>query len=125
MATKKQPFVFKKEQPFVFKKEQQFVFKTLFHKVVFDIYNHFPACFDNVNFIVERLDEEKIDILSNIYLTSTQFTRDALLNKQWAEWYSEEEDAINGTQIDILIFMLDAYTRRIALKRRAQKLKKI
>jgi len=105
--------------------EQQFVFKTLFHKVVFDLYNHIPSCFDDVNFIVERLDEDRIDILSNIYLKSTQFTRDALLNKQWADWYSEEEDTINGTQIDMLIFMLDAYNRQIALKRRAQKLKKI
>ena len=94
--------------------------------IAYNYYNHYPKeTTDSVNFILERLDERKVGILSHIYLNGTQFTRYQKIREQWNKWYEEEEDQLKGNEINILIFLLNMHGCTIAKKIRTNKLRKV
>ena len=95
------------------------------HIIAYKYYNHYPKeTTDCVNFIIERLDERMVGVLSHIYLNGTQFTRHQKIREQWNKWY-EEDDQLRGNEINILIFLLNMHGCEIAKEKRANKLRKI
>jgi len=103
---------------------EDFTFPTRFHEVASNIYSGIPKSRELASFILAHLDEEKIVHFHNIYTDSTQFNRFEKMNNLWHTYYTEEDDALSGDGIDMLTFMLDAYSRDKALATRARKLAK-
>jgi hypothetical protein len=103
---------------------EEYTFPTRFHEVASKIYSKLPRCRDLAAFILDHLDENKVDHLEKVYMNRTQFTRATGICNLWRYWYTEDEDALSGIGVDMLIYMLDAYTRDKALAVRRQKLNK-
>jgi hypothetical protein len=100
-------------------------FPTPLHSLANQHYGHSaPETVDNVNFILARIDDEKLDHLYNTYSNATQFTCEAQLKAQWAEWYTECEEHLSGLHADILIFLLNMLGCQKAKEKRARKLKR-
>ena len=100
-------------------------FPTPLHSLANEYYGHLPdETIANVNFILARIDDEKFEKLYNTYSNATQFTREAQLKAQWAEWYTEYEEHLSGLHTDILIFLLNMHGCQKAKEKRARKLKR-
>jgi hypothetical protein len=97
-------------------------FPTPFHKVAFKHYDHRKNTRDTVIFMLDRLNENKIGVLKNIYLEETTFTRHKELRTKWSSWY--DEDPLTLTQVNILVFLLNMYCCELARKKRADDLRK-
>jgi len=101
---------------------EEYTFPTRFHEVASEIYSSLPACRDLAAFILAHLNENKVSHFHRVYNNTTQFNRNTAIRNLWHYYYTEEEDALSGTGVDMLIYMLDAYSRDKALKARSQKL---
>ena len=100
-------------------------FPTPLHSLANQHYGHFPdETIENVNFILARIDDEKLDHLYNTYSNATQFTCEAQLKTQWNKWYLDREEQLSGLQADILIFLLNMLGCQKAKEKRARKLKR-
>ena len=100
-------------------------FPTALHNIANQHYGNFPdETLEKVNFILSRINEEKLSHLYNTYSNATQFTREAQLKMQWAEWYTEYEEHLSGVHTDILIFLLNMYGCQKAKEKRLRKLKR-
>lgn len=100
-------------------------FPTALHNVANKHYEHFPAeTVENVNFILARIDDEKLEKLYNTYLNAGAFARESQLKAQWAQWYTEYEDQLSGLHADILMFLLNMHGCQKAKEKRARKLKR-
>jgi len=96
-------------------------FPTPFHEVAFKHYDHIENTRDTVIFMLDRLNENQIGVLKNIYLDETTFTRHKELRAKWDSWY---EEPLTTTQVNILIFLLNMYCCELAQKKRADDLRK-
>ena len=103
---------------------EEYTFHTRFHEVASNIYSELPRCRKLATFILDRLDENQVDHLERVYMNRTQFTRATGICNLWHYYHTEDEDALSGSGVDMLIYMLDAYTRNKALEVRRQKLNK-
>ena len=100
-------------------------FPTALHSIANQHYDHCAAeTVDNVNFILVRIDDEKLDTLYHTYSNATQFAREAQLKTQWNKWYLDHEEQLSGLQADILIFLLNMYGCQKAKEKRDRKLKR-
>ena len=101
---------------------EEYTFPTRFHDVASAIYSSIPSTVELAAFILAHLDENKVSHFHRVYNNTTQFNRNTAIRNLWHYYYTEEEDALSGTGVDMLIYMLDAYSRDKALKARSQKL---
>ena len=100
-------------------------FPTPLHSVANQHYGTSTAeTIENVNFILARIDDEKLDHLYNTYSNATQFTCEAQLKAQWNAWYMDPDEQLSGLQADILIFLLNMYGCQKAKEKRARKLQR-
>ena len=98
------------------------LFPTLFHKLASKHYNHLPNSRDDAAFILERINEDNLVQFYNVYMQETQFTRFLALQKCWENVFPDSP--LNGSQVDMLCFMLHEYICAQALDKRAKKLKR-
>ena len=104
---------------------ETYEFPTPLHSIANKHYEHFPdETVANVNFILARIGDEKLDPLYHTYSNGTQFTREVQLKAQWNEWYTAPEEQLSGLQADTLIFLLNMYGCQKAKEKREQKLKR-
>ena len=100
-------------------------FPTALHSIANKHYGHYPPeTVDNVNFILARIDDKKVENLYNTYSNAGTFGRESQLKAQWAQWYTEYEDQLTGLHADILIFLLNMHGCQKAKEKRARKLKR-
>jgi len=103
---------------------EEYTFPTRFHEVASNIYSSLPNSVEVAAFILAHLDENKVNHFLRVYKNTTQFNRFEKVHNLWPYYYTEQDDAISGTGVDMLIYMLDAASRDTALKARSQKLGK-
>ena len=87
------------------------VFPSCIHRMAFIQYGHRPAgdkTVPVVNHVLEYLTDSKVGIFKKIYLEETRFTRYRRLQEYWDNnIIGEEDDKISGTEINILIYLLE------------------
>jgi hypothetical protein len=104
---------------------EELYFPTPLHAIAYKYYNHYPEATANaVNEILLSLDDRKLGILKNIYSEGTQFTRHQKISAKWREWYSDPDDHLSGSQVDMLIFLLNMYACDLAKIKRKRDLAK-
>ena len=103
---------------------EEYKFPTRFHEVASNIYSSIPSSVELAAFILAHLDENKVEHFLRVYKNTTQFNRFEKVNNLWHYYFTEEDDALSGTGVDMLIYMLDAASRDTALKERSRKLGK-
>jgi len=104
---------------------EELYFPTPLHAIAHKYYNHYPEATANaVNDILLALDDRKLGILKNIYSEETQFTRHQKISAKWREWYSDPEEHLSGSQVDMLIFLLNMYECDLSKRKRKRDLGK-
>ena len=105
--------------------DEPFEFPTQLHSIANKHYNTYPdTTVENVSFILDRIDENKLQFLRRAYFKANQFTRVCKIEEQWNELYADPEDQLSGLQIDILLYLLNMYGCKIAKMKRNQKFKR-
>jgi hypothetical protein len=92
-------------------------------------YGHRPAedkTVPIVNHILQYLTDSKVGILKKIYLEETRFTRHRRLHEYWDNnIIGKEDDKTTGSEIKILIYLLEMLCLEDCQQRRRKELKKI
>ena len=103
-------------------------FPSCIHRMAYIQYRHRSAedkTVPIVNHILEYLTDSKVGILKKIYLEETQFTRHRRLQEYWDNnIIVEEDEKTTGSEIQILIYLLEMLCLEDCQQRRKKQLKR-